>query len=341
MLTEDLPFPGEAFLKKVIREKVPKYVLRHVLRNEGGFSEDELREAINNPEEVLFTLGYDKVRELSDNYFASLPKYSVFLFELKSLPFTDIDDLMNCLESKKLKDKLYKNIKISRITRSPKIRLVYYNKSYNRLQMMFLIRGKKRVEVDPRGKLVVRYSLVKSIVTLGPETIANVRINGNFNQAVHSLRKSLEILNRKAKFIPIRFKDLEFVKKVLEFVDRLGYLTLEFLGPGLGKVSYSGRRGRNIYISDLRRLDEVRNKIILAFQRGYITRMHGILRVDNPLYDDKVNFGINFRENKLYVFGKTCEYSYIYLINSLYQIWRGVFDEYKARKGTLLDFISG
>ncbi|MEX0568106.1 MAG: hypothetical protein Q6363_002975, partial [Candidatus Njordarchaeota archaeon] len=271
-----------------------------------------------------------------------LPKHSIYLFEVDGQ--FSYEDFTNALAEKlNLSDGELPRLVIfrTRIGHRPILRWIYVNANFRQAYMYFEMKGKKERIVTPGGRLKIQYSYILALVVLRDKSrLIEVRINSKINQALLSVGRALEVLGLgvDVKINKINFNSLSFIRRMLGFADAVGYLTLEFTGPSIspkergsryGKITYSGRRLGG-EIDDLRRDEEVKEKIEKAFAAGGITKMHGTIKVDltgDPKlkFDDpKLSFGINFRENKVYLFSGATEAGYAFLINKIYDIWRGV-----------------
>ena len=342
-----VPSVPDEVIKDSIMQDVPKDVLKLFLKQKlGEIPRKGLREMIENPEAVLTRLGYVNAVELTDLFISLRPKYSVFMFELQEPLFKSLENLHDLLTDMGIE--VYKTL-TNYVDTKPTLWKVYMNKTLNAAHFFLRILGKPMSIVDGETKEVRKqYSLIKSIVTLRPNSkLATVSINSSVSKARVSLLKVLKtLLPEKWVESPqnLNFKDLELIRQTLKYVDKVGYLTLEFFKSkaesGYGKITYSGRRTKSGSVIDLRKVEEVKEKIVEAFESGSITRMHGILNTRGRCpYDDELNFGINFRENKMYVFSYACGRCRELLYNILYDLWKGVINELpKEEQKTLYDF---
>lgn len=342
----------EKFVINRLRRVSNKILVRLLMKNNGLYmAKNEALEIVHKRKyrELLYKFPIDFIfRNIVDWIVGFLPKHSIYLFEIDE-PFL-YEDFIAILV-KNLDQDIEATPRLilfkTRIEHRPLLRWIYVSTNFRQIYMYFRMKGKKEQIVTPRGRLKTQYRFVHSLVVLRDNSkLIEVRTNSKINRALASVGRTLEILGLgvDVKVNKINFNSLSFIRRILEFADAVGYLTLEFTGPSIspkergsryGKITYSGRRlgGK---IDDLRRDEEVREKIEKAFVAGGITKMHGIIRVnligDQKLkFDDaELSFGINFRENKVYLFSGATEAGYTFLINKIYDIWRGVSKDEKA-----------
>ena len=107
-------------------------------------------------------------------------------------------------------------------------------------------------------------------------------------------------------------------------------------------MTYSARkRGGKIEI-DLRKLEEVRKKVEKVLSGGgSINNIHGELQIENSLFEDKVSFGVNFKESLILLFNAVSERSIRDVVNRIYQVWIGVNDDSKTTRGSIQTSLEG
>lgn len=342
-----IPLVPEETITYALEVLIPKSVLRRFVKQKlKDISYENLEEIINNPEAILTRMGFTDTREFVDLFISIKPRYSVFMFELQEIPFESLNDLHDKLVNMgiEVNRKLTNDVNIK-----PTLWMIYMSQTLDLAHFFLWMRGAPMEIVDEETRRArTQYSLIKAIATLRPNSkLATVSINSGYSKARDSLIEVLKVLSPGELVKPARnldFKNLRFVKKTLEYVDKVGYLSLEFTGPELesryGKITYSGRKTRTGLVADLRKDEEVKEKIVEAFKSGSITRMHGFFDLRGKcVYDSEISFGINFREKKMYSFSHICGRCQELLYKMLYDLWKGVINEFpKEKQKTLHDF---
>lgn len=340
---EDIPFPSLNLFSNIIR-RIPRNTLEKFLKGK-GLRSSEIDLVRRNSQYAISKLDPNDIIQLIDNYIGSRPKFSIYLFQLDSPLFSNLGEIIDLLRDRNLLGVVGKPRKVY-VKTLPTLNFIYLNQSYKVVQLFFYIKGKRKEVLDDEGKIVSQYKLIRSIVTFRENSpLVDVRLNAEFTAARKSLERALELLGLYKKAQKLYFNNLNFVRNILEYVDKVGYLSLEFSGPRLpsayGKIVYSSRKAHG-RPTDLRKDTEVKEKIVAAFRSGSIARMHGEVKFQTPIFiDEYVSFGINFRENRLYVFSTSCEGSYRFLFDMLYHIWKGSGVDFGKRKfKTIYDFFS-
>jgi len=317
----------------VIKNNVPRGILSTYL-------DQELPAEITT-EYLDSVLSEREIIKLADNYFASAPRKSIYLFKIRNPFFSNIDEIPNM---EKISNVAFKKLKIKRVTVNPLVRTVYLNKTLNLIGIKLVARSEKTISVvnpqsfepEKRYKLIIGNVIIRAnsqfIEIRGSELTQGL--------ALRMLGKSLSFLGytnipwNSIKFVSFS-NNLKFIRNLLtpDHIYRLGYVTLEFSGPNTpGKIVYSAKKEGDKYApDDLRRIKEVQEKIEEAFKSGHITRVHGEMRLDPPLfYDSKISFAINFRESRIMPFGIYSEKALYYLTKDIYEVWSGVQNEARS-----------
>ena len=139
-------------------------------------------------------------------------------------------------------------------------------------------------------------------------------------------------------FAPVRFNDLFFIQNVLNWVDIVGYITLEFRGVEIGKLSYSAPRKGRMPAHDLMKIRRVRKDIEDAFKKGGIRIMNGYITKNDG---EKISFGLNFGMGKIRMLAFSSETDHNLIFSNLVKLSeRGIPERAISKQRILMDFTS-
>lgn len=282
----------------------------------------------------------DRAIELADNFFWTRKRMPIFLFKLPEPPFSSFEDIDEEVWNK-LVEKSYRKLEIQKVTEFPQLWQVYLNRTFEEIHLVYVIKlNKWDYYVHPETlKLIKTRKIGIGCVTFAPETnLVDVRgraINGEI--AKEMLHRALALLGKPVEGVrQLKFSDPNFIRTLLhpENIEALGYLSLKFNSPNEpGVVTYSARKKNGKIEIDLRSLEEVKKKVEkVLLGGGFINNIHGELHIKDSPFEDKVSFGVNFKESLVLLFNATSENSIKKVANKVYQVWLGVSNDVQRSK---------
>lgn len=324
-----LPEISHEFLAEIIAENVPKDVKYKILR--GIRAEDVEKKSVLLS---YFRRGtyLDEALNLADNYFWTRKRMPVFLFKLPEEVFSSFDEIGDEFWAH-LESTSYRQLEIEQVTRVPHLWQVYINRTFNAIQLAYVVRlDKWDYHINPRTlRLEKTPKIGMGCVTIrAGDQLVDVRgRNINSEIAKEMVHRAVAYLGGEIEGIAqLRFNHHEFIRTLLqqENMDALGYLSLRFNSshePGV--VTYSARKKQGKVEVDLRGLQEVQEKVEKVLSGGgSINSVHGALQIRDSPFEDMVSFGINFKENLVLLFSIASETSIRQVINRVHRIWAGV-----------------
>ena len=328
--------PEELF--KSMIKRIPSIHMMRVLRD---FN-------IEVPPEVLFKdyseylsskLDDETKRRLFDEYGATLSKTSIFLFKPNATLFRNIGDVYELIDSLGLREYLGKYHSVEVLTR-PTLNSVYIDRTHSSLRMFFTMAGKSIRVVAPDGRIRPLKVVIEPVITFWvQENLVDVRIQGNQALAKRVLEEAKVLLKMDdISFVPVRFNDLSFIQTALTWVDIIGYITLEFRGVEIGKLSYGAPKKGGIPAVDLKRIKRVRVDIEDAFKRGGIRIMNCYIKRNS---DKVISFALNFGVGKIRMLAFSSETDHNFILSNLVKLSERRIPEFEARKRrSLMDYAS-
>jgi hypothetical protein len=206
--------------------------------------------------------------------------------------------------------------------------------------MFFTTAGKSIRVVAPDGRIRPLKVVIEPVITFWvQENLVDVRIQGNQALAKRVLEEAKVLLKMDGiSFVPVRFNDLSFIRTTLTWVDIVGYITLEFRGIGIGKLSYGARRKGGIPAVDLRNIKKVKVDIKDAFKRGGIRIMNCYIAKDSS---NVISFALNFGMGKIRMLAFSSETDHNFILSNLVKLSERRIPEFEARKRrSLMDYAS-
>ncbi|MBS7612458.1 hypothetical protein KEJ27_09740 [Candidatus Bathyarchaeota archaeon] len=326
---------SEELFKRMI-QTIPSIHLMYVLKQFGISIPPEI------PLEDRFNYIFTNVdehtkRRMFEEYGATRAKTSIFLYRPGDALFRNISEICEAVDSLELRKYLGNYYEPERLTR-PTLQSVYIDQNHSSLKLFFISLGKTVKIVDREGRVRPYSQAIESVVTFWAENnLVDVRIQGGTGPARRILDEARVILKIDSiPFTPVKFDNPFFIRNALNWVDIVGYITLEFRGVEIGKLSYSAPRKGRVPAEDLKKSRRVREDIEDAFKKGAIRLMNGYIKKKDT---EVISFAVNFRQGKIRMLAFSSETDHNFIFSNLVKFLEKEVPELEAHKRrTLLDF---